>query len=139
MKTNITVSLPYEKNLRDPGRTERLTPSSFDFVKGRNLSVSFADSVLLRLGHGTGLTCHRHVIQHCAAASLPKGEPFIPPSPVYIRFPPRLVYSILPFLFLLKKEKEAKRNSAFEASGCSTLCGERQGLRPLTPQTFEKV
>ena len=62
--------------------------SSLDFVKRKNLSVSFADSVSLRLGHGTGLTCHRHVIQHCAAASLPKGEPFDPPISIYIRFPP---------------------------------------------------
>ena len=97
--------------------------SLLDFVKRMNLSVSFAASVSLRLGHGTGLTCHRHVIQHCAAASLPKGEPFTPPFPIYIRFPPQL--SLLPFLFLLKKEKEAKRNSASRVSGYFDACGRR--------------
>ena len=39
--------------------------SLLDFVKRMNLSVSFADSS-------------------------PKGEPFDPPSPVYIRFPPKV-------------------------------------------------
>ena len=35
-------------------------------------SVSFADSVSLRLGHGAALTCPRHVIHARAAASLPR-------------------------------------------------------------------
>ena len=34
-------------------------------------SVACGDSVSLRLGHGVGLTAHRAVIQHHAAASLP--------------------------------------------------------------------
>ena len=34
-------------------------------------SVAYGDSVSLRLGHGVGLTAHRAVIQHHAAASLP--------------------------------------------------------------------
>ena len=34
-------------------------------------SVAFGDSVSLRLGHGVGLTAHRAVIQHHAAALLP--------------------------------------------------------------------
>ena len=42
----------------------------------RTPSVSFADSVSLRLGHAHVLTTHR-VIIHCArAASLPKGRAF---------------------------------------------------------------
>ena len=45
--------------------TARLAPCSFDFVKGRNLSVA------------------------CGASS-PEGEPFGPPSSLFIRFPPKV-------------------------------------------------
>lgn len=41
--------------------------------RDETLSVSFADSFSLRLGHGVALTCHRHVIHSHADASLPKG------------------------------------------------------------------
>ena len=41
-------------------------------LKSGDPSVSFADSVSLRLGHGAALTCHRHVIHSRAAASLPR-------------------------------------------------------------------
>ena len=41
------------------------------FQVWRPLSRPQADSVSLRLGHGAGLTAHRAVIQHRAAASLP--------------------------------------------------------------------
>ena len=50
----FALSFPYRHSLR-PG----------------DPSVSSADSVSLRLGHGAALTCPRHVIHYRAAASLP--------------------------------------------------------------------
>ena len=41
-------------------------------LKSGDPSVSFADSVSLRLGHSAALTCYQHVIHYRAAASLPK-------------------------------------------------------------------
>ena len=68
-----------ELRLGMPAGIWRAAPERFERNGFGNLSViCFANAtVSLRLGHGAGLTAHRAVIQHRAAASLPcTGEAF---------------------------------------------------------------